>query len=238
MKAQEQFARGQLDYLNGNYPDALQAFLTAQRHVPDYALASYGLGNVYLATNQPAQAVKAFERAVALNPKLGLAYKGLGDAWMVQKKEKEARAAYTEAGRLGYLSSDTSLSVARNLVKAKRWAEAEAALRPLAAAENPPAEIFVMLGDAHKGQDQSVKAFQAYTKATELDNTSAAAFYKLGELQLDQNNPEAAKEALERALVLDPEGRVIDRRKARKKADEAGKKLRKLADRVKSPSIP
>lgn len=239
LKAQAQFAQGQLDYLSGNFANALDAFLNASRVAPDYAPASYGLGQVYLATNQPQQAVKVLERAVALNPKLGMAYKALGDAWLFLKKEKEGRAAYAQAYELGYLPSDASLNMARNLVKSERWEEALVVLQRLAA-ESPSVEVYILMGDSYTGQKQRVNAFQAYTKATELDQNSALAFYKLGEIQFRERNYEAAQKALGRALVLDTDGRIIDRRRASNMADEAGSKLRKLTERIDKdkPTIP
>jgi tetratricopeptide (TPR) repeat protein len=236
LKAQAQFAQGQLDYLNGNFANALDAFLGASRALPDYALASYGLGQVYLARNLPQQAVTALERATQLNPKLAIAYKVLGDAFQVLKKEKESTAAYAQAYELGYLPSDATLNRVRSHVKAERWSEALAML-PRLAADSPSAEVYILMGDSYVGQSQRVNAFQAYTKATELDPNSALAFYKLGEIQFRERNYEEAQKALGRALILDVDGRIIDRRKASNMMNEAGSKLRKIGQRVDKPAI-
>lgn len=237
LKAQAEFAQGQLHYLSGNFANALDAFLNASRVAPDYALASYGLGKVYLASNQPQQAVKSLERAVALNPKLAQAWKILGDAWLALKKEKESGAAYAQAYELGYLPSDASLNRVRSLVKSERWSDALAIL-PRLAAESPSADVYILLGDSYVGQGQRVNAFQAYTKATELDGNSALAFYKLGEIQFRERNYAEAQKALGRALILDTEGRIIDRKKAGNMAEEAGSKLRKLTERGDKPNVP
>lgn len=245
LKAQAQFAQGQIEYLGGNYANALDAFSGAQRFAPDYALASYGLGHVYLATLQPLPAVRAFERAIELNSELAMAYKGLGDALTALKKRKEAESAYARARDLGYLPQGANLNMARNFVKEERWADALPALKVLEAQE-PTAEVYILLGDTYSGQKQTINAYRAYTKATEMDKSSAMAFYKLGELQFRENNdPEAGRDALERALALDPTGLVIDRKRARKMADDANEKLRKLnkdkdkdKDRANKPSTP
>lgn len=237
LKAQAYFAEGQLNYLSGNFANALDAFLSASRAAPEYALAHYGLGQVYLATNQPQQAVKALERTIQLNSKMAMAYKVLGDAWQALKKEKESTAAYAQAYELGYLPSDASLNRARNLVKGEHWEEALIILTRVAA-DSPTAEVYILMGDSHAGKNQRVKAFQAYSKATELDQNSAQAFYKLGELQFRERNYEDAQKALGRALVLDTEGRIIDRRRASNMMEEAGSKLRKLTERVDKPTIP
>jgi tetratricopeptide (TPR) repeat protein len=237
LKAQAYFAEGQINYLSGNFANALDAFLNASRAAPNYALAHYGLGQVYLATNQPQQAVKALERAIQLNSKMAMAYKVLGDAWHALRNEKESTAAYAQAYELGYLPSDVSLNRARDLVKAKRWEEALVIL-PRIAADSPSAEVYILMGDSYIGKNQRVNAFQAYKQATELDQNSAQAFYKLGEIQFRERNYEEAQKALGRALVLDTEGRVIDRRRASNMMEDAGSKLRKLTERMDKPNIP
>ncbi|HEX8558010.1 MAG TPA: tetratricopeptide repeat protein [Pyrinomonadaceae bacterium] len=237
LKAREQFVQGQLEYLAGNYANAQQAFNTALRLAPEHALAAYGLGNTYLATNQAAQAVKEFERALRADPKMGMAYKGLGEAWTALKKDKEARAAYAQARELGFLSPDVSMNLVRGLVKDKRWAEAVAALQPLAAAQ-PSAEIYTLLGDAYTGEGQKLNAFEAYRNAVKADDSAARAHYRIGEIQLDEKNYEAAHAAFERALALDTQGLSIDRKKARQKADEAADKLSKLRKSLPKPGVP
>ena len=147
LKPQAQFAQGQIDYLGGNFPNALDAFLSASRAAPDFALAHYGLGQVYLASNQPQLAIRPLERAVGLNPKLAIAHKLLGDAWLAMKKEKESGAAYAQAYELGYLPSDASLNRVRSLVKSERWSDALAIL-PRLAAESPSAEVYSLRGDS------------------------------------------------------------------------------------------
>ena len=56
---------------------AMEAFDTAQRLDPNYAITYMYKGQVRLATNQPAAAVPEFRRALALDPSLALARQGL-----------------------------------------------------------------------------------------------------------------------------------------------------------------
>jgi hypothetical protein len=66
----------------------------------------------------------------------------------------------------------------------------------------------------------------------------ARAHYRIGEIQLDEKNYEAAHAAFERALALDTQGVSIDRKKARQKADDAAEKLRKLTKSLPKPGVP
>jgi tetratricopeptide (TPR) repeat protein len=211
LKAQAEFAQGQLHYLKGNLASARAAFLNANEASSDYALASYGLGQVYIKTEQPQLAVEALRRAVRLNPKLAIAHKLLGDVLRDLKKPEESATAYAHAYELGYLPSNTNLNSLRDLVKSKRCADAAELVRGLAA-EPSSAEGYILLGDCYIEKNERVNAFEAYKDATTRDPNSPLAFYKLATIQFRERKFEAAQAALKRAEELDPNGRVIDHR--------------------------
>jgi tetratricopeptide (TPR) repeat protein len=228
LKARVLVADGQLAYLEGDYASALVAFKQAALAQPDFAAAHYGLGNAYLATNQPAEAFKAYSRAVALNSDLALAYRGMGDALTKQNKAKEAAVFYNRAKSFGQpLPADTGLAAARDLKKRKRWAQALKEFQDVAATR-PTAEVYVEIGDCYVGLEQPLSASQSYRKATEIDPKSALAHYKFGEVMQKLREYQASMEAFERALALDQQGTVINRKRARAMADEAADKLKKM----------
>jgi len=228
LKARVLAADGQVAYLAGDYANALVAFKQAALVQPDFALAHYGLGNAYLATNQPAEALKAYGQAVILNSELALAYRGMGDALTKQNKTKEAAVYYNRAKSFGQtLPADTGLASARELKKRKRWAQALKEFQDVAATK-PSAEVYVEIGDCYTGLEQPLSASQSYRKATELDPKSALAHYKFGEVMQKLREYAAAMEAFERALALDLQGTVINRKRAREMADDAADKLKKM----------
>ncbi|HEY0173116.1 MAG TPA: tetratricopeptide repeat protein, partial [Pyrinomonadaceae bacterium] len=228
LKARVLAADGQVAFLAGDFASALVAFKQAALADPALALAHYGLGNAYLATNQPAEAFKAFGQAVKVNSELALAYRGMGDALTRQNKSKEAAQYYDRAKSFGQpLPADTGLAAARDLKKRKRWAQALKEFQDVAAAR-PTADVYVEMGDCYVGLEQPLSASQSYRKATEIDPRSALAHYKFGEVMQKLREHAAAMEALERALALDPQGTVINRKRAREMADDAADKLKKM----------
>jgi tetratricopeptide (TPR) repeat protein len=229
LKARALAADGQLAYLAGDFPNALVAFKQAALAAPELAVAHYGLGNAYLATNQPSEAFKAYQRAVAINGELALAFRGMGDALAKQNKTREAAQFYDRAKTLGGqpLPADTGLAAARALKKRKRWAQALKEFQDVAEAQ-PTAEVYVEIGDCYVGLEQPLSASQSYRKATELDPKSALAHYKFGEVMHKLREYQAAMEAFERALALDLQGTSINRRRARELADEAAERLKKM----------
>ncbi|HEX8146535.1 MAG TPA: tetratricopeptide repeat protein [Pyrinomonadaceae bacterium] len=228
LKARTLAADGQLAYLAGDFANALVAFKQAALAQPDFALAHYGLGNAYLATNQPAEAFKAYSRAVNLNPELALAYRGMGDALTKQNKTKEAAVFYNRAKSFGQqLPADTGLAAARDLKKRKRWAQALKEFQDVAASR-PTAEVYIEIGDCYVGLERPSSAAQSYRKATELDPKSALAHYKFGEVMQKLREYNDAMVAFERALALDLQGTIINRKRAREMADDAADKLKKM----------
>jgi tetratricopeptide (TPR) repeat protein len=228
LKARALAADGQVAFLAGDFASALVAFKQAALADPALALAHYGLGNAYLATNQPAEAFKAFGQAVNVNSELALAYRGMGDALTKQNKSKEAAQYYNRAKSFGQtLPADTGLTAARDLKKRKRWAQALKEFQDVAAAR-PTADVYVEIGDCYVGLEQPLSASQAYRKATEIDPRSALAHYKFGEVMQKMREYAAAMEAFERALALDSQGTVINRKRAREMADDAADKLKKM----------
>lgn len=224
-RAQALFAQGQLAYLKGDYAVAIGNFNHAALVMPHSALAFYGLGNAYLITNQTTEAMRAFQHAIQLEPSMVLSYKGMGDALSRLGKSKEALLHYRRAQELGDNSPGVAVSLARNLIKSKRWAEALKELLKASEAR-PTAELFVMIGDCYLEMKQPVSASQAYRKATQLDVKSSLAHAKYGEVMYELREHSAASEALERALVLDHAGSSIDRRRVRQLAEQAAGKSR------------
>jgi tetratricopeptide (TPR) repeat protein len=224
VKGQGLFAEGQVAFLRGDFLTALTSFNSAALTLPDSALAYYGLGNAYLATNQPAEAIRAYERALQLNKELAMAHKGIGDALTKQGKTKEAFKSYERARSLGVASSSDALSTAQAFIERKRWNEALRELNEVSKTKQT-AEVYMLIGDCYLQLKQPLSAAQAYRRATELDGKSALAYFKYGDMMYDLREYQAALQALERSLALDPSGTTIKRERARNMVDNAAKKL-------------
>lgn len=258
-KAQMLIAQGELAYSRSDYSNALIHFNGASQILSSSALPSYGIGRVYLATRQPAEAESSFEKAIKLNKSFALAYKGAGDALTAQGKAGKAKEYYENAAKMGLASGNvtrpsvpqsTQRNVAANNVKAapvnassgyqaelrnartltakKKWQDSLNKLQPLAQS-NPTADVYIAMGENYVGMEQMLSAQQAFRKATELNPSSALAFYKTGTVLLEMNEYKAAAEAFEKSLILDTRGTTINRREARKMADRAN-------DRLKNPN--
>lgn len=226
VRAQVLFAQGQLAYLQGDYATALVAFNSSALAMPESALAFYGLGKAYLATNQFAEAVRGFRRAIELNDTLAMAYKGMADALNKQGKTGDALKYYERAAVLGYNPQEANLNAARGLMKMRRWKQALDELLKVAKT-SPSAEVFIHIGDCYVNLNQPLSATPAFREALRLDAKSPLAHFKYGEIMFNLREYAAATDALEQALALDGQGSSFNHQRARDMVNKAKSSLQR-----------
>ena len=225
IEAQRWFASGQIELSKGKYVEALTAFGQSKTFMPKSAYPDFATGETYLANGQTDPALQSYVSAIAIDPKFALAHARLGDIYAKLGKSKESAASYTSALINGYDSSSIRYSLAKELMKIKRWDEAATNLEAVSK-DAPSGEVFLTLGDLYKELKRSISTYEAYKRATELSPDSPTAFYKLGELLFEEREYDKSKAALERALSLDGNGENINVGTARKYIREAEQKLR------------
>ncbi|HXH70095.1 MAG TPA: tetratricopeptide repeat protein, partial [Pyrinomonadaceae bacterium] len=225
IEAQRWFASGQIELANQNYNYASASFKKAIEFMPKSALPFYGLGNTYLADNQPAEALKELQQAIRLEPKMAMAYKKIGDAQRLLKNKKEALAAYKNAIQLGYAVPETRYWLGVMLLENERTKEGVGQLEELAESA-PTAEIYVALGDAYQQLKKNVSAVEFYRKAVESKPELAVAYFKLGSIYLSEREYPKAKGSFEKAVELDPNGKTFNLSDAKKKIREATSKIK------------
>jgi tetratricopeptide (TPR) repeat protein len=224
VKARMLFSHGQLAYEKGDHAVALVAFNEATKIQPNFAPAFYGSGNAFVANNLLPEALKAYQQAIQLQPGFILAHKALGDAYTRSGNYKEALFSYQRARQKGYNSPDLTIAMARSHMREHRWNQALDELKPLAAEGSFAAAVLVTRGECYEGMKYPLSAVLAYSKAVEADANNPMSFYKLGSLFYMMREFRSAKEALDRAIILDPKGEKINLHDARRKAQDAASK--------------
>ena len=226
IEAQRWFASGQIELANKEYTNALTAFTKAQEFMPSSALPFYALGNTYFANKQYGEAHKLYLKTLQLDPKLAMAYKKLADTERLLNREKEAISAYRHAIRFGYSTAETRFWLGALMLDGKQTEEALKILEDVAK-EMPKAEVFIRIGGGYEKLKRDVSAIEFYQKAIEVDEGSALAYYKLANVYVEQREHTKAKEALEKAIALDPKGEHLNRTEAQKKLREVSSKINK-----------
>lgn len=252
LKAREQFARAQIQFLSGDHEKALNIYNTIDvpKTTPEYSLVQYGKGLAYNASEQYSKAETACKEVVSGSPDPKLLWLGrrcLGDVYSSWDKKEKAETEYAEARRLGYERAGLSLDALRRLVKKGKAREALPELRALVDKE-PSGAAYTVLGDAYEKEDGKASAYTEYSNAIRaylekrqggrLDPAAAEALFKAGKTDLDEKNTEKGWIRVACALDIDTEAKFIDRKKAREMADEAYKKLNKRPGGFTRPAEP
>ena len=219
LQARDFLAQGQIYFLQKKYFEARQNFRDGLKAMPNSAVLNYALGNTFLISNEPTQAIGYYRAALAQEQNFALAQKALGDAYSKSGATKEATAAYQRARSNGYASPELSASLGRNMMREQNWQGAVNELK--AATKAPTVEIYLNLGACYEALKRIFPARDAYVDAAKLDANAAEPFYKLGELYFANNEVGAAADAYEQYLIKAPEDSASKRAGARRQADEA-----------------
>jgi tetratricopeptide (TPR) repeat protein len=172
---------------------------------PKAAMPWYFLGNTYgIGLNQPAQAVPAFEKAVALQPHWPQVWNALGHANVQLKRYDAAIAAFMQAvqqapERANYWNSLAAVYSYENrpglTVKALEGEQR--------ALEHSSSYVeWYNLANGFSVADEPRAAAAAYRKALQLNPNHAPAWNNLGSLELSSGNTQAALNDFRRAGAL------------------------------------
>jgi TolB-like protein/DNA-binding winged helix-turn-helix (wHTH) protein/thioredoxin-like negative regulator of GroEL len=176
------------------------------------ALDAYFLGNQLFsqATSESvAQAILAYQAAIALDPEFALAY------------SKQASAVLAQVSASG-LPNEAQLAMSRPLI------DQAILLDPLSS------EAFIALGGWYRRSGDVEKALQAYEQAMALGPNNADALAAYGSMiQSEMSDPAAAIKLIRKATELDPQNIDLKRKLARAmpsvgRADEGIKLLESI----------
>ncbi|MEW6325904.1 MAG: tetratricopeptide repeat protein, partial [Nitrospirota bacterium] len=204
-------------HLQGQSLEAAEReFQEAGRLAPDDEHAWISLGHVYLRMGRDDEALAAYRRANELAPRVAVVHAGLGTVHFNRKEFGQAEAEYNDA-----LMLDPSLTEARynlSLIYEQRGDIPQAVKQWRQLLEEDPNESRARerLARTYLAGGQYEDAVREYTMLSEVRQGSSEVFFALGEAQVlyaatladrDQQRQlrEAAIEAFQRTLELDPE---------------------------------
>jgi tetratricopeptide (TPR) repeat protein len=164
-----------LDYvLLGSYADASKWLTRSLEDDPNDAEAWYFLGRAKYNENRFDEAIRAFERCLALEPKNIKAQSNLGLSYAGLNRASEAQGAF---------------------LKAIEWQ---------ADATRKDPEAYIGLGDLLVQQNRASEAVPYLAQAVQIAPRESRAREKLGSAYLNLNELGAAQNELESAIALDP----------------------------------
>ncbi|MEJ5994126.1 tetratricopeptide repeat protein [Pedobacter sp. Du54] len=136
----------------------------------------FNLGNVYLALDEVDSAKAIFSKGTVADPKNALNYVGLGHADLFKKDPAAAKVNFDKAIDLGKKDYETYMYIGKAYFELPEGykPDYEAALPYLLKADeldskDKDPEVFIALGDYWADQISNSKAYEQYSKASDID---------------------------------------------------------------------
>lgn len=189
---------GWLNLARGGFLEALSYFDRTVIGEPTYVPALIGRGESLLALDESEEALRSFERALAVDP-------GLSD---LQRTAEELRFTLVTR-QLEFMNQQ--LETARRYALAGQFEEAKVTYQEVIATSPDSGFLYVELGRVEQTQGNLDKALEHVKRAEEFDSSDSEIFLFEGELYEESGNLEAAIVAFDRAYALDPSEETLRR---------------------------
>ncbi len=166
-------ARGIAQIKDNKSSDAAQSINRAIELDAKFAQAYAYLGLADVQRGEYAEAVKAFEKALAADPNLGVVHQLIADALLEQNNADNERieAELKKAIALAPDYAPSKLTLGRLYVRTERWTEAAATLSEVVRRRPDAAEAYYQLGRVYTRLKMKKEAAEALAKFKELSES-------------------------------------------------------------------
>jgi len=232
------FNNGQDEHAKGNYIKAIELYEKALTIVPEFAEAAYQSGNAYLSLSKPAEAEKAFRRAVEIRGEWTLALAALGTVLERRGEYKEAALLLNKA----IVLDDMCFPAYAGLVEMRlRTGAGPSVLRPLldkirvfSSKAVVTSAVFSTQAGLENALDDLSSAKKSVSRALAADPNNKAAHYLKAEIALKEKDLILAEETVKAIEKLDTgsEPAIVIRARlafANGRTDDAAAMLSKIA---------
>lgn len=177
-----------------------------RRSIPEVEDAMAKGQELLFKKHDPRASLDEFKRAAKLDPWYGPAYMLLGLAQMQLQQWSDAQWAFEEAAKVepenakAYLGEGSALNEEKNYLEAQKAIQHSLEIRP------DSAEAHYELARSFWGMGKWQAAELHVRRAIELNRDYAGPHALMGNIYLQQEDPEAALAEFQECLRLDPEG--------------------------------
>jgi superkiller protein 3 len=193
------------------YKEAISSFNQLVLIDPNLFSAHMGLGQAYIQVNDFEKGMKSFKKAVEINPSYSPAYIALGDIYFQTKDEEKAVQSYRKAVELNPKSLEAYQRLALILAEQPKSHD-EALKMATKSVELGPKSPFSLdaIGWVSVQRGDIKKGIERLKEASTLLPQDPVILYHLGVGHYKNNNPNAAKNALQAALNISKNFRGAD----------------------------
>lgn len=160
-------------------------------------------GQRLLREGRPAEAVTAFQAALATNDRWPQARYLLAEAYEANGDVEHAHRAYIRAADLLPDDAAAQLKAAGYLQRARQYEDAKTRVSRVLAAAPANVEARIALGNALAGLRDFEGAVKELNEAIRLDPKRSDAYVSIGRLKVTQGQRDAARTAFEQAVTSD-----------------------------------
>lgn len=190
----------------GRYAEAIKQLQTATELLPQAAQAWNHLGLAYHGNGQPQEALRAYQKALAIDHKLATAHFNLGCLFLEQNNLPAAINELTAFTMIEPGSTEGWLKLGNAQLRTGRLDAAEKSLRAALEIEPRSPEAFNSLGVAKYQRRRPQEALECFNKALSLNSNCAPAVLNVAVLSHQTlNNRTAALEKYRHYLTLKPQ---------------------------------
>jgi Flp pilus assembly protein TadD len=195
------FAVGNLHFQADRLDQAATAYQAALEKQPKFRCAIMNLGRVYLMQARTEDAIALYQQLVADGQADADILLLLGHALLMEEAPVSAESAYRQSLLLRPKHADAMLGLAKALMQQERFAEGLALVGEILDRDPVSRELWSLRANAFLSMGKSSEAVQAIEKARRLGCADAEMLATLGDLLLNQDQPEDALRAYHAAFA-------------------------------------
>jgi tetratricopeptide (TPR) repeat protein len=200
------------------FEQVLKEYIAAMTYSGDFAFGRYNLGNLYVALNEPQQAIDHYRAAIKIDDLSYPAKVNLAMLYNQQGRNGEAEPLLVEVVKAYPALHDVRYSLGLLLAEEKRYAEAEVHLVVAARGLSNDSRVHYNLGLLYDTLGKDRQAETALARAVELDPDNIDYLQVLGQHYLNRGDVANA-------------GKIADQMIARHPGDHRGVELKGFVQR-------
>ncbi|EJF10060.1 MULTISPECIES: tetratricopeptide repeat protein [Pontibacter] len=192
----------------GRYQEA-KSIYKSQLNNKNADNAYFGLGDVYLRSENVDSAAYYFNQGLAKNSKSAINMVGLGKVEMAKGNRAGAEKHFADAMKRGKKDSHVLASIGEAYLMAPEATEQDynkaiEYLKQAVERDKNNAEAYLLMGDAYLKLGNGGQAMTSYDNAIRINDKSPKAHLRRGQLYTSSRNYNEAEEAYKKAIELDP----------------------------------
>ena len=195
--ATEAYRAGIRSLNNRNYPEMIFFMQQAAQAEPDQADIQYYLGEAYLLSDEPENALYAYDKAIELNQNFAPAYLGRARALSAIDPEFDLESDLSQSVRLDPNLTGANLDLIAFYLSRGNYEQAMILLDSVELIAPDSPLIYAYRSQVSMNSGDYEGAFEAAEKAYELDQTILDIYKILGELNIQSGNNRQAAHFLE-----------------------------------------